>query len=77
VQGWVDTTGLKKGIHAMRFLFRENPPTDQAPTAEATLIKLEALGEILPAGTPKVGAEERQEEIAIRQSHIKRRWRDY
>jgi len=77
VQGWVDTTGLKKGIHAMRFLFRENPPTDQAPTAEATLIKIEALGDILPAGTPKVGAEERQEEIAIRQSHIKQRWRDY
>ena len=77
VQGWVDTTGLKKGIHAMRFLFREDPPGDQAPTAKAALVKLEALGDILPADTPRISAEERQQEIAIRQSHIKRRWRDY
>ena len=77
VQGWVDTTGLEKGLHAMRFVFRENPPAEQMPRAEATLTQLEALGDLLPEDTPKVSPEERRREIAARQSHIKMRWRGH
>ena len=25
VQGWVDTTGLRRGSHAMRFVFEDDP----------------------------------------------------
>jgi len=77
VQGWVDTTGLEKGTHAMRFIFRKDPPGDQLPRAEATLVKLQNVGDLLPEDTPRISPEERREEIAVRQSHIKRRWRSY
>jgi hypothetical protein len=77
VQGWVDTSGLKKGTHAMRFIFRKDPPGDRLPSAEATLVKLQDVDALLPADTPTVSPEERRGEIAVRQSHIKRRWRAY
>jgi len=77
VQGWVDTTGLEEGTLAMRFVYRENPPSERLPRAEATLIKLGTLSEVLPEDVPTVSAEQRRSEIAVRQSHIKRRWRGH
>jgi len=77
VEGWVDTTGIEKGTHAMRFLFRENPPEEQMPQATATLVKLSELARHIPKDTPKVSAEQRRAEIAVRQSHIKMRWRGH
>ena len=77
VQGWVATTGYDYGQHAMRFIFREDPPLDKMPTAEAFLVKLDQLATVLPADTPRVSPEQRRAEVAIRQSHIKRRWRAY
>ncbi len=77
VQGWVDTTGLEKGTHAMRFIFRKDPSGDQLPHAEATLVPLQDVADLLPEDTPRVSPEERRKEIAVRQSHIKRRWRSY
>lgn len=77
VQGWVDTTGLEKGTHAMRFLFRKDPPEAQMPRAEATLVKFAAIANHIPADTPRVTAEQRRAEIAVRQSHIKMRWRGH
>ena len=77
VQGWVDTTDLKEGFFAMRFVFREDPDTIELPSSEATLVKLSELASVLPADTPKVGAEDRAKEIAVRQAHIKKRWRAF
>lgn len=77
VQGWVDTTGYDYGQHALRFIFREDPAADQMPTATAQLVKLADLPQVLPADTPRVSAEQRRREIAVRQRHIKQRWRGF
>ena len=77
VQGWVDTTGLRLGSHAMRFVFEEDPTEAQLPVLEATLVKLDQLGDMLPENYPLVSEVERRQQIAIRQEHIKRRWRNY
>tara|TARA_A100000171_G_scaffold51177_2_gene64696 strand:- start:589 stop:1938 length:1350 start_codon:yes stop_codon:yes gene_type:complete len=77
VQGWLDTTGLEKGFHTMRFVFSEDPAADQMPTLQATQIKLDELDGILPDDYPRVSEEERREQITSRQEHIKMRWRNY
>ena len=77
VQGWVDTTGLAKGSHAMRFVFEEDPDEKSLPVLEATRVKIARLGEILPENYPVVSESERRQEVAVRQDHIKMRWRNY
>ncbi|MEH6581816.1 MAG: hypothetical protein V7754_07760 [Halioglobus sp.] len=77
VQGWVATTGYDYGQHAMRFIFREDPPEDKMPTAEAFLVKFDQLDGVLPADTPRITVEQRRAEIGIRQAHIKQRWRAF
>lgn len=75
LDGWVATTGLKKGTHAMRFIFEKNPSAEQMPSATAKLVKFEDIAQHIPADTPKVSKAQREQQIAIRQSHIKQRWR--
>jgi hypothetical protein len=77
VQGWVATTGYHYGQHALRFIFKEDPGEGNMSTTEATLVKLDNLSSVLPAGTPRISAEQRRGEVAIRQAHIKKRWRNY
>lgn len=77
VQGWVDTTGIERGAHAMRFVFREEPGAGELPRLETALVPLDELAAHLPADTPQVNAQQRRKEIAARQAHIKRRWRAY
>ncbi|MFT5604798.1 MAG: hypothetical protein ACI9G5_001760 [Paracoccaceae bacterium] len=72
--GWVDTTGLEKGFHAMRFVFRTDPLPEEMPTAHATLVKFDDIHHFLPEGTTKISAEQRRAQIAVRQAHIKRIW---
>ncbi len=74
--GWVSTTGLEKGFHSMRFVYREDPPEELLPRLEARVVPLAELATALPE-VRRVGADERREEIAIRQGHIKHRWRAY
>ena len=75
--GWVATTGLTEGTHAMRFVFRKDPEPAQMPITEAFHVKLNDLASVLPAGLPAVSRAQRQIDIAIRQAHIKRRWRAF
>ena len=77
VPGWVDTTGLSRGMISMRFVFREAPPEDALPQVTAELTTLAALPEKLPADTPTVTRDERRAEVARREAHIRRRWRQY
>ena len=77
VAGWVDTTGLAKGSLSMRFIFRENPAAGNMPKANAQLVKLDDIHSVLPNDTPVVTPEQRKAEVAIRQSHIKMRWRGH
>ena len=77
VQGWMATTGYSSGSTSMRFVFREDPEAADMPSAEAFHIKLDELFTVISADTPKVSAEQRREQIAVRQAHIKRRWRNF
>ncbi|MDX1735902.1 MAG: hypothetical protein R3228_16120 [Halioglobus sp.] len=77
VAGWVDTTGLERGTHAMRFIFREEVSDDLLPQLQTRVVPLAELARHLPADTPRVSPEERTGQIAVRQAHIKRRWRAY
>lgn len=77
VPGWVATTGLPEGSHAMRFVFREDPPAESMPRLETFHVKLGELRNVLPSDTPRMTPEMRRREIAVRQAHIKERWRNY
>jgi hypothetical protein len=77
VPGWVATTGLPEGSHAMRFVFRENPTAAELPRLETFHVKLEQVRDVLPTDTPRIAAGQRREQIAVRQRHIKQRWRNY
>ena len=77
VQGWVATTGFVYGQHALRFIFRDDPPAAKMPTTEAQVVKLSDLASVLPKDTPRVNAQQRREEVAVRQQHIKMRWRGF
>ena len=77
VAGWVATTGLSKGFMSMRFIFREDPQTNNMPQATATLVKVDQLSTLLPDDTPAITPAQRRAEVSIRQSHIKARWRGH
>ena len=57
--------------------FRDDLPAAQLPVLETAVVPLAELPGYLPADIPVVSAEQRREEIAARQAHIKRRWRAY
>ena len=77
VRGWVDTTGLPKGFHSMRFVYRDDPAAEELPKIETTWVPLSKLHDLLPQDIEVVSREHRQKEVAIGQAHIKRRWRAY
>lgn len=61
----------------MRFVFREDPPAESMPRLETFHVKLGELRNVLPPDTPRMTPEMRKREIAVRQAHIKERWRNY
>lgn len=77
VQGWVATTGLPEGSHAFRFVFREPPTAEQLPKLRTFHVKFRDIASVLPPDTPRVTPEMRRQEIAVRQAHIRKRWRNY
>ncbi|MAT93362.1 MAG: hypothetical protein CME59_12245 [Halioglobus sp.] len=77
VRGWVDTTGIEWGFHSMRFVFARDPSADELPVLEATRVKLSEVRQHLPQDYPQVTPQQRMAEVALRQSHIKRRWRGH
>ncbi len=77
VPGWIATTGLEKGFHTMRFVYREDPTEEDVPRIETRLVPVAELPSHLPEATRRVSPEARRGEIAIRQAHIKQRWRAY
>jgi len=77
VAGWVDTTGLPRGFHAMRFVYREPPSPEELPRLSARLVPVDEVADVLPEDVPRIDAETRRREIAVRQAHIKERYRAY
>jgi hypothetical protein len=77
VAGWVDTTGLSRGFHSMRFVYREDRPPDALPKLTSRLVSAEELAAALPDGIRRVDRAARKREVATRQAHIKLRYRAY
>lgn len=77
VPGWVDTTGLRHGFHTMRFVYRENPTAAQLPKLSTQKVPADEVRQNLPKATPTIDDEARRGEVAIRQAHIKKRYRAY
>lgn len=69
VPNWIDTAG-----HAEGMIFTRFQGIDESPGQAVRLVKLNQLGDILPAGTPEVNAEQRRQELRRRQDHMVRRW---
>ncbi len=77
VVGWVDTTGLEHGFQAMRFVYRDEPTPENLPRITTELVDVDDVARRLPKGNAKVDSKTRTEEVATRQEHIKRRYRNY
>ncbi len=75
VPNWLDTAGHPAGFLALRWTYSTPPP--ELPKASVTKVPLGGVREHLPAVTRVVSAEERLEQIRVRQEHVQRRYRQY
>jgi hypothetical protein len=65
--------GHAEGFMALRWTYSEKP--DELPTVKVTKVSFDEIRNHLPAGMRTVSAEERREQIRIRQGHVQRRYR--
>jgi hypothetical protein len=77
VPNWLDTTGHREGFMAPRWAYTEKPPQERWPTIRATRVPFDQIRNHVPASTRSVSAEERREQIRIRQEHVQRRYRQF
>ncbi|MFI5394080.1 MAG: DUF1214 domain-containing protein [Candidatus Binatia bacterium] len=75
VPNWLDTTGYPEGFMALRWTYSQKP--DQLPTVQVMKVSFDEIRSHLPAGVRTVSAQERREQIRIRQEHVQRRYRQY
>jgi hypothetical protein len=61
----------------MRFVYRRDPPEDALPKLTSQVVQFEDLPATLPEGVRQVKPAARKREVAIRQAHIKLRYRAY
>jgi hypothetical protein len=75
VPNWLDTTGCPTGFMTVRWTY----PTqqDDLPKVNVSKLPLVEVRQHLPATTRVVSADERKEQIRIRQDHVQRRYRQY
>ena len=71
VVNWLDTTGLRATMLAYRYV-----RTATKPVPTGRVVKLAELAGALPADTRRCTPTERRAEIAVRQRHIARRFRN-
>jgi hypothetical protein len=67
---WLDTSGLESGMITYRYLHARS-----APDVTARVVALDDVRSVLPSDTPVVSPRERRAQIAVRQRHIARRFR--
>lgn len=75
VPNWLDTVGHRTGFLTVRWTYPK--PPERMPTAAVRRIALADVRDLLPPGTATVNAEQRAEQIKIRQEHVARRYRQY
>ena len=75
VPNWVDTSGHPEGFMTARWAYSETPLPEDWPTISAKKVAFKDVRKNLPVGTGAVDAEQRREQICIRQQHVRRRYR--
>ncbi|MEZ5571450.1 MAG: DUF1214 domain-containing protein [Halioglobus sp.] len=75
VPNWVDTTGHREGFMTPRWTYSETPAKEHWPSITAKKVPFAEIWQHLPEGTARVSAEERRQQISIRQRHVQRRYR--
>jgi len=76
LRNWIDTTGLTSAQMTFRFWYENTPAEDKHPRISAEKISFAALPSTLPPGS-EVGAQQRRHEIAVRQKHMRLRFRQH
>ena len=71
VQNWLDTTGLHQTMVTYRFIRTKN-----SPVPRCRVVPIDAVRAALPATTPAFGPTDRKAQIAVRQQHVARRFRN-
>ena len=77
VPNWLDTSGQREGFMTPRWAYYERPHEEQWPGIIAKKVRFDEIREHLPESTPAVSVEQRREQIAIRQRHVQRRFRQF
>jgi hypothetical protein len=75
VPNWLDTTGLQRGFLSLRWTYSQDP--ELLPEIKVSTVQLADVRRLLPGTTREVSADERAAQIAIRQAHVQRRYRQY
>ncbi len=75
VPNWLDTVGHPNGFLALRWTY-SSPPAE-LPKATVTTVPLGRVRDYLPSSTRIVSADERREQVRVRQEHVQRRYRQY
>lgn len=73
VPNWLDTMGRRRGVILLRF-DGMTEKFDEAKNPFATVVKAAELADHLPAGTPRLTADERRRSIAARRRHVQVRF---
>ncbi len=76
VRNWVDTTGIPNGQMSFRFWYAEEAAVSARPVIRARKVGIDEVRERLPAAAV-LTSEQRRAEVAVRQKHIRQRFRQY
>lgn len=74
VPNWLDTTGRRRGFVLVRYDGTGGAPFDDAQQPTAKVVPLALLDDVLPAGTPRVGPDDRRAALAARRRHVQHRY---
>ena len=77
VPNWLDTMEHPSGYITLRTTFPESPPIDRQPRVSCHVVPFGEVAAALPGSTPRVTQAERRAQIAARQRHVARRYRQY
>ncbi|MBT8139082.1 MAG: hypothetical protein KJP25_04885 [Gammaproteobacteria bacterium] len=75
VHNWLDTDGHREGFLSPRWAYSHTPEPEDWPEISARKVSFGQLSAELPASTVLVSAEQRQQQIALRQRHVQKRYR--
>ncbi len=76
VQNWIDTMAVEKAAQVFRFWYSSDVQNGQLPIISAKVVKLNSVFTELP-DAKQVNSDFRRKEIAVRQRHIRQRFREF